>query len=101
LKRYAPILKHKSFEEEREWRIISRPLPCSLERFAYRAGTSMLIPYFRLALAVTDDPLQIDEIVVGPTPHSRQSRDSVAGLLIRHGVEHPKVRKSATPFRNW
>ena len=26
LNRYAPILKHKSFEEEREWRIISRPL---------------------------------------------------------------------------
>src|SRR5262249_9648882 len=31
LNRYAPILKHKSFEEEREWRIISRPLMCALE----------------------------------------------------------------------
>lgn len=26
LTRYAPILKHRSFSEEREWRIISRPI---------------------------------------------------------------------------
>lgn len=42
LNRYAPILKHKSFSEEREWRIISRPLMCSNQRFEYRAGVSML-----------------------------------------------------------
>lgn len=67
LNRYAPILKHKSFEEEREWRIISRPLSCTFERFGYRAGSSMLIPYFRVPLATGDEPLQIEQIFIGPT----------------------------------
>ena len=51
LNRYAPILKDSSFAEEREWRIISRPLMCSVERFDYRPGHSMLIPYYRIPLS--------------------------------------------------
>jgi hypothetical protein len=34
LLRYAPILKHKSFSEEEEWRIIPRPRNCSDDRFS-------------------------------------------------------------------
>lgn len=101
LNRYAPILKHESFKEEREWRIISRPLMCGLERFEYRAGTSMLIPYFRIALAPEKEPLQIEEIIVGPTPHSAQSRRSVQGLLSRLDLEATRVLNSTAPFRNW
>ena len=41
---YVSILKHRSFSEEREWRIISRPLFCSNTRFGYRPGASMLVP---------------------------------------------------------
>ena len=51
LNRYAPILKHKTFSEEREWRIVTRPLMCSNERFDSRPGRSMLIPYYRIPLA--------------------------------------------------
>lgn len=43
---YAPILKHETFSEEREWRIVTRPLMCSGERFDYRPGRSMLTPYY-------------------------------------------------------
>src|SRR2546421_12607625 len=45
LNRYAPILKHPSFFEEREWRVISRPLSCMNPRFGFREGRSMLVPY--------------------------------------------------------
>jgi hypothetical protein len=45
LHRYAPILKDAAFSEEREWRVISRPLSCTFSRFDYREGRSMLIPY--------------------------------------------------------
>jgi hypothetical protein len=101
LNRYAPILKHKSFEEEREWRIISRPLACSFERFGYRAGSSMLIPYFRVPLVIGDESLQIEQMFIGPTPHSRQSRHSLQGCLLRHHLRETKVLNSGTPFRNW
>ena len=101
LNRYAPILKHKSFCEEREWRIVSRPLFCLREGFGYRAGTSMLIPYFRIPLSPAQQPFNIEEIIVGPTPHPEQSIRSVKGLLIRHRLDNAQVRNSDAPYRNW
>lgn len=64
MNRYAPIFKYKSFEEESEWRIITRPIASSSDRFAYRAGASMLIPYFRLSLGDAES-LGIQEIIIG------------------------------------
>jgi hypothetical protein len=101
LNRYAPILKHKSFAEEREWRIISRPLPITREGFDFRAGASMLIPFFKIPLFTDTLPFQVEEVVVGPTPHSGQSRRSLQSLLVKHGCKKTKVRNTAAPFRNW
>jgi hypothetical protein len=101
LNRYAPILKHKSFSEEKEWRIISRPLPCSHERFGYRAGASMLIPYFRIPLSSEQQAIRIEEVVIRPTPHPQQSVRSVTGLLTRHDLREVTVRNSDAPYRNW
>jgi len=107
LNRYAPILKHKSFREEDEWRIVTRPLPCVNERFSYRPGPSMLIPYFRFPLG--KESLGIQEIVVGPTPHPEQSIRSVEGILTKNfikvssssEVEGVVVSRSEVPYRNW
>ncbi len=130
LYRYAPILKNKSFAEEREWRIITRPRMCTGDRFGYRIGPSTLIPYFRVALD-KQKFLGIREIHVGPTPRPEQSRSAITGLLTKFGVtvfdppshwdEHSrriygesfkdvfgvtpddavKVRCSSVPYRNW
>jgi len=101
LNRYAPILKHQSFSEEQEWRIVSRPLFCSREGFGYRSGTSMLIPYYRIPLSSEKLAFCVGEVVVGPTPHPEQSERSVRGLLIQHGLRDAFVRQSNVPYRNW
>jgi len=101
LNRYAPIVKHKSFSEEREWRIITRPMACSNKQFGYREGFSMLIPYFRIGLASEQEKLMIKEIVVGPTPHPEQSFHSLRGLLVGQKMKEVAVRNSETPYRNW
>lgn len=106
--RYAPILKHHSFVEEYEWRIVTKPLMCTSERFGYRPGSSMLIPYYRLPL-VHEKHYGIKEIVIGPTPHPEQSLRAVTGLLIKYGmststVASPNtvtVRCSESPYRSW
>lgn len=108
LSRYAPILKHKSFQEECEWRIVTRPRNCTGKRFGYRTGTSMLVPYFRLPLA-NQESLGIREVVVGPTPHPEQSEASVHGLLIKNDIpvmdlftrEGVRIRLSEVPYRSW
>jgi hypothetical protein len=101
LHRYAPILKDAAFSEEREWRIISRPIMCSNERFAYRAGASMLIPYYRVPISFSDQALKLDEVMVGPTPHAEASRLAAWGFLVKQGMEDVPVRSSAVPYRNW
>jgi hypothetical protein len=109
LPRYAPIFKHHSFNEEKEWRIITKPTSCTNDRFDYRAGGSMLIPYFRLPLALQEKGA-IKEIVIGPTPHPKQAKDALTGLLTKHDFptssvdsqgEAVRVRSSEIPYRNW
>src|SRR5262249_48878678 len=51
LVRIAPLLKHHSFEEEREWRLISQPIPLAHDKMRYRAGRGLVVPYFELSFA--------------------------------------------------
>jgi hypothetical protein len=101
LNRYAPIFKHASFTEEREWRIISMPLTALRRRFDYRCGRATLIPYYRLSLHSEAQPFAIQEIVVGPTPHANLSRRAIAGLLAKHGLITSDVRNTSASYRNW
>jgi hypothetical protein len=108
LNRFAPVFKDSSFESEREWRLISPPLGCKFERFDFRAGHSMVVPYFRLPLFANDLLFQVHEVVIGPTPHPDQSVLSVQSLLVSErlsggGVVTQKVPVivSRIPYRNW
>lgn len=101
LMRYAPILKHQSFQDEKEWRIISRPLPCSSERFEYRAGRSMLIPYYRVSLEAKSEPFTIEQVIIGPTPYPEQSTNSVKSLLAKFRLNDTQIVTSQVPYRNW
>ena len=101
LNRYGPILKDATFSEEKEWRIITRPLMCTFDRFDYRQGKSMLIPYYRLPLADAQGRLQIEEVVIGPTPHVEQSQHSLVSFLISQGLLQVSVSDSAVPYRSW
>jgi hypothetical protein len=68
----------------------------------------MLIPYFRLPLAI-QKVLGIEEIIIGPTPHPGQSSHSVHGLLVKHDIPVSKllsqdavtIRCSEIPYRSW
>lgn len=101
LNRYAPILKDRSFRDEREWRVISGPLSCKSELFAFREGSSMLIPYYKLPLAYEELAFRVHEVLVGPTPHQQQSKMSAKSFLVRHGLRDVSVEVSSVPYRNW
>jgi hypothetical protein len=100
LHRYAPILKHPSFREEREWRIISRPLMNSLKSFDFREGNALLVPFYKFPLCAEHLPFNIHEVVIGPAPDQERSKSSVRSLLVRHDLETASVRVSEVPFRN-
>jgi hypothetical protein len=95
LNRYAPMLKNQKFEEEREWRIISRPTMAS--SFAFRKGRSSVIPYLKLPF----DRAVIKRVVIGPTPDRKRSEHAIRTFLVRHEMNDVKIDHSAAPYRNW
>jgi Protein of unknown function (DUF2971) len=104
LNRYAPILKHESFKEEREWRIISRPVSC--QRFDYREGRSLIVPYYRLPLCEAGQHLELHEVVIGPTPDAERSKSSLTSLImsrevVMQGVGRVNIAVSQVPYRDW
>jgi hypothetical protein len=111
MNKLGPILKDSSFGDEREWRIISRPLMCSSEAFDYRPGASMIIPYYRLDIGNTpEQPVQrrFRNVIVGPTPHKQQAINSVRSLLTSRRLTGVmieggpvSVESSSVPYRAW
>jgi DUF2971 family protein len=101
LHRYALILKDSSFQEEKEWRIISRPLMNSREAFDFREGSSLLVPYYKLLLHGGDFAFRVHEVVVGPTPDGERSKRSVQSFLWRQGLKDTLVELSSVPYRTW
>lgn len=104
LYRYAPMLKDQSFEEEREWRIISRPI--FAHSLDYREGRSLIVPYYRLPLWEDGKKTLIHEIIVGPTRDGERSMRSVSRLIkgrdvVKQGRISTPIKVSQVPYRDW
>jgi hypothetical protein len=96
----APIFKHSSFQDEEEWRFITRPVSNHDEKYRFRPGASMLIPYYSLKVAESASELDINEIIIGPTPNPVQSMHSAVSFCHKYGCK-TTVINSDVPFRAW
>jgi hypothetical protein len=98
--RMAATIKLKCFEEEDEWRIVSwKPASFTDDRFKFRPGKSMIIPYYSLPLDVTS----IVEIVIGPCQYPVLAQSAIGGLVHKFKLENikpGKVKVSQIPYRN-
>jgi hypothetical protein len=110
---YAAILKHESFFEEKEWRIITFDEYAGVFRgepdinprgrmldVKFREGSNTLIPYLQLPLAFGEEPILFDEVVIGPTPHPKLSEYSL-NLLLKPSNPNTIVVTSSTSYKNW
>jgi Protein of unknown function (DUF2971) len=97
----APIIKHHSFSEEQEWRIITKGYWSDIN-IKFRAGKSTIIPYYEFNLANNFDEFNFEEIIIGPTPHQELSRNSIHGFLFSKKMSiNYKIRSSEIPYRDW
>ena len=101
LNRYAPILKHETFSEEREWRIVTRPIMCRNDRFGYRPVDRCLFPTTEFRWPVRTSKFAVERIVLGPVPHGDQAVRAVKSLMVKHRLKDAQVLGSDVPFRNW
>jgi len=101
LHRYAPIIKHHKFSEEKEWRIITRPVMVSNSKFDFREGKSTIVPFYKIDLDYEGVSAKIVEVVVGPTPRPLHAQSAVARLLRANGLKEVQVKPTEIPYRNW
>jgi hypothetical protein len=96
------IVKHPSFKEEREWRIVSPYFPqYTVPAIKFREGASMLLPFIELELpAQSETPLLFDEVILGPSQEEKLSLSALSSYLSNKKVCN-KSSISGIPFRKW
>lgn len=95
----AAVMKFKCFEEEEEWRIISwEPISYTDERFNFKPGKSILIPYYSLPF----DLSSIVEIIIGPCQNPDLARNATYGIAHRYNLNKVifgNIKISTIPYR--
>jgi hypothetical protein len=91
----AVQIKHFSFHEESEWRVL---MSAEGDIVKYRDSRGTIIPYI---LFRPDGGLSIVDLVVGPGPHQDRSLQTARRLMAHYGFANVQPRRSETPFRSW
>lgn len=101
LLRIAAILKHPSFREEKEWRIVSPVIANTAEApILFREGHAMLVPYIEFDLGIQGGPPVLDHLYLGPTANINISMSSLKMFLVRHGIDPKRgIDYCQIPFR--
>jgi hypothetical protein len=99
------FFKDISFEEEREWRLVSSTIMYDDDQLGFRMGNSTVVPFYKLPI-LSQGILPIQHIIVGPCPHMELAKSAITSLLMRHGNGGPLQGRSIAweskiPFRNW
>jgi hypothetical protein len=97
------LLKHSSFKEEQEWRLV---LPMKVDSApkvhsrCFRTNATTLIPYVEFDLAKAGDPLPLTSLILGPGSEPEISIEAARSFL---AAKNLKIipRTSKTPFRPW
>ncbi|WP_459177412.1 DUF2971 domain-containing protein [Ewingella americana] len=93
-----PLIKHHSFKEESEWRLITNGA-IRFNKLSFRPGKSNIVPYTKLKLDELNKTL-IKKVIVGHTPNKELAKLSTKDFLRKERL-NITVDESAIPFRNW
>lgn len=96
------IIKHPSFKEEREWRIITNYYQkCTIPQIKFREGASMLVPYFEINIDPNgNEKLLFEKVILGPSQHNELSYSALSDFLSNKAVCN-KTKCSCIPYREW
>ena len=90
--------KNRSFEEEREYRLIAEVSEASKRNVLYRVKGPLLIPYIKLDLT-PGWPAIIREVWIGPSAYGRTTWESVREFIDYHGLRGVTLHRSSSPYR--
>lgn len=97
--RLAPYVKHNSFFEEKEWRLVTLVFSND-PRVKLRAGRSMLVPYIEIDLKLSRETDLVWNIRVGPTPQLELAMSSATKLFNKINIVSG-IGRTMVPYRDW
>lgn len=95
----APQLKHSSFQEEREWRLVSGEIYGNDKRLCFHTSASCLLPHIEIDIAAGRGHMPIESVVVAPHTQSQLVLNAVCEAVRSFGGERWTVRSSQVPYR--
>lgn len=104
--RFGPTLKHPTFQEEREWRLISPMVQEPHPQLDFRGTPSRLVPFYRFSLSTDSNPDLVkaatDHLttIVGPTS-DRDSSAMAVQFLMTSLFGTSRFGSSGIPYRAW
>lgn len=105
LLRIAAVVKHPSFREEKEWRVVS-PVYTDYSQhkhfpIRFREAHAMLVPYVEFDLRLDENcPPQLDHLYLGPTSNINISMNSLRMFLAQQGITPAKgIDYCQIPYR--
>lgn len=102
IREVAASIKHESFLQEREWRLVTPvSLPSAGRHLTFRSGFPLVAPYITVALAQEGEALPISEVTLGPASSDVLAEKIVRDLLASHGCKlgPARIRPSEVPYR--
>ena len=101
--------KNPAFKEEKEWRIVYRPIiqrttdglkiQGGNDQVAFRTSHSDLVPYFKLNIAEPKDVQPVREIVRGPRQGPNTDLDVLTWFLQKNNFEVSYLMRSQATYR--
>jgi hypothetical protein len=101
--------KNPAFAEEKEWRIVYRPMiwrkAAGLEilggnsDIAFRTSRSNLVPYFKLSFSEKRQCRPIEEVVLGPKQSLTKELDVLTWFFEKNEVNVAGLRQSTATYR--
>ena len=95
----SPMLKHESFKEEKEWRIVSSNLKVAPD-IHFRANDLNIIPYIELPLSQVGSEVEFKKIFIGPASKNQYSKEAVSQLLRKNRINKNAITFSSIPYRS-
>lgn len=95
--RIASALKHPSFRQESEWRIISGLI--ANKNMSFRVRKFMMLPYFSISFK-DFEPFLIDEIIIGPAQEQSLAKSSLRQFVLQKKPDI-SIKTSKIPYREF
>ena len=97
---FSYSFKHKSFEEEREWRLCCFAFSDE-KQIKYRVKNSMLIPYLPFRIVDKENHSIISRIIVGPSRNKETLKSSILSYLndSRITLSSQDIEVTQTPYQ--